>query len=317
MLRGMQDAFRQGQRQSQMKQVAIALREMHKEKNSFPPAALSDPRTGRPLLSWRVAVLPGLGEVALYREFKLDEPWDSPHNRPLLTRMPAMFAPPGTAPSEGRTDLQVLVGPGTAFEPGPGGAGRSLREFTDGTATTILFVRAAESVDWTKPADLVYDPKGPLPRLADSSLATIVIALADGDIVNLRRDRPEAALRALITRNGGETLPPGLALRAVLSGRLTVGGTPCPGGLVRFHSDENPAEVVSVGRAEAEGTYRAYGIVKGRYRVSVLGPAGAKVSVPSRYADPTTSGMRVEVQDGQKPFDVELGGENGKRGLRK
>jgi hypothetical protein len=312
MIRGIQDAARRMQRQNQMKQLAIALRQMHKVKNSFPPAALNDPRTSRPLLSWRVAVLPHLGEEDLYREFKLDEPWDYPQNRPLLKRMPAVFAAPGTRSLEGRTDLQVLVGQGTAFEPGPGGAGRSLREFTDGTAVTILFVQAAEPVEWTKPADLVYDPKGPLPRLRDSSAPTIDVALADGTVAELRRGMPEAALRAMMTRNGGESLPVGSGLPAILTGRLTVGGTPYPGGLVRFHRDENPAELLSVGRAEADGTYPVYGIVPGRYRVSVLGPPGAKVSVPERYADPATSGLRAEVQEGQETFNVELGSKDDK-----
>src|SRR3954451_19781343 len=47
----------------------------------FPASAIRD-RNGRPLLSWRVALLPMLGESELYGRFKLDEPWDSPANRP-------------------------------------------------------------------------------------------------------------------------------------------------------------------------------------------------------------------------------------------
>ena len=46
----------------------------------------------RPLLELRACrMLPYLGEDALYKEFKLDEPWDSEHNRKLLARMPAVF----------------------------------------------------------------------------------------------------------------------------------------------------------------------------------------------------------------------------------
>jgi hypothetical protein len=51
-------------------------------------------KSGQPLLSWRVAILPYLEEQSLYSQFKLDEPWDSPHNRPLLQKMPRIFRAP-------------------------------------------------------------------------------------------------------------------------------------------------------------------------------------------------------------------------------
>src|SRR5205814_1696406 len=62
-----------------LKQLAGALDKYHEKHGSYPPAALCDGE-GRPVLSWRVALLPYLGEEALYNEFKLDEPWDSLHN---------------------------------------------------------------------------------------------------------------------------------------------------------------------------------------------------------------------------------------------
>ena len=48
----------------------------------------------RPLLSWRVAILPDLGERELYEQFHLDEPWNSPHNLVLVGRMPKVYAHP-------------------------------------------------------------------------------------------------------------------------------------------------------------------------------------------------------------------------------
>jgi hypothetical protein len=38
-------------------------------------------------LSWRVKLLPYLEQDHLYRQFKLNEPWDSPHNQALLKEM--------------------------------------------------------------------------------------------------------------------------------------------------------------------------------------------------------------------------------------
>src|SRR5262249_19374530 len=55
---------------------------------SLPPAASYDLQ-GKGLQSWRVHLLPFLGEDKLYKEFRLNEPWDSDHNKKLLSRMPA------------------------------------------------------------------------------------------------------------------------------------------------------------------------------------------------------------------------------------
>ena len=76
--------------------IGLALHEHHDTRGSFPKAAITD-KQGRPGLSWRVAILPFLGEQALYAKFKLDEPWDSPANKPLLGEMPAVFACPSAS----------------------------------------------------------------------------------------------------------------------------------------------------------------------------------------------------------------------------
>ena len=85
-----------------LKQVGLAMYNYREAHGRFPAPAIQGP-DGKPLLSWRVAILPYLSENELYQSFKLDEPWDSPHNKPLLERMPQLFAPPrppGQAPGE-------------------------------------------------------------------------------------------------------------------------------------------------------------------------------------------------------------------------
>ena len=49
----------------------------------FPPAYSVD-KDGRPLHSWRVLLLPYLDEEELYKQLRLDEPWDSPHNKAVF-----------------------------------------------------------------------------------------------------------------------------------------------------------------------------------------------------------------------------------------
>ena len=83
-----------------LKRIGLALHNYQSAEGHFPAAAITG-KDGKPLLSWRVAILPyledydGRGCEDLYKAFRLDEPWDSPHNKPLLARMPAVFAAPG------------------------------------------------------------------------------------------------------------------------------------------------------------------------------------------------------------------------------
>ena len=79
-----------------MLRLAFALDQFDAEHGELPPPAVCD-KNGKLLLSWRVAILPQLGEKALFDQFKLDEPWDSPHNSKLVERMPAVFAAPEQA----------------------------------------------------------------------------------------------------------------------------------------------------------------------------------------------------------------------------
>ncbi len=125
-----------------LKQLVLAMHNYHDVYKQFPPAAIRDAQ-GRPLLSWRVALLPFLEENQLYHQFHLDEPWDSPHNKPLLAKMPQVFSPrSATLRAEGKTTLLVPVGKQTIFGPPEGVA---IREITDGTVNTILIVDADEA----------------------------------------------------------------------------------------------------------------------------------------------------------------------------
>src|SRR2546421_12689862 len=88
----------------------------HDTHKHFPPAALRG-KEGKPLLSWRVLLLPYLEQDSLYKEFHLDEPWDSEHNKKLLARMPKLFAGPDEkALAAHETHYQAFVGKGAVFE---------------------------------------------------------------------------------------------------------------------------------------------------------------------------------------------------------
>src|SRR5262245_21218967 len=204
------------------KLLAIGLLNFQDNHQKLPAAAAFRDRDGKPLLSWRVALLPFIEQGALYNQFKLDEPWDSPNNRALLARMPLTFARPGEEPgADGLTHYQVFTGKGALFEeppenlvpnpnlpPGMLRKGSGLGQIPDGTSNTIMIAEAKNAVPWTKPADLEYDPNGPLPGLGGRFSAGFNAAMADGSVRFVRYSNAESTVRALITRNGGEVLPP-------------------------------------------------------------------------------------------------------------
>src|SRR5262249_38211559 len=109
-------AAARAQNSNNLKRIGIAFHEFLDEKKTFPRHAIYSPDGKTPLLSWRVAILPYLGEKALYDQFKFDEPWDSQHNRRLIPKMPKVYAPvlAGKA-DEGKTFYQVFTGPNTMF----------------------------------------------------------------------------------------------------------------------------------------------------------------------------------------------------------
>jgi hypothetical protein len=177
------------------------------------PASYSSDKTGKPLLSWRVHILPFVEGEALYRQFKLDEPWDSPHNKKLIARMPAIYKAPGSLNSPGKTNyLSIRVAqaviklPPRAMWGKKNPVGASFREITDGTSNTAMVVEAsdAKSVIWTKPDDLVPDVKDPAKGIRGLRRNGFSLLLSDGSVRFLSDRIDPRVLKAVFTRNGGE-----------------------------------------------------------------------------------------------------------------
>ena len=202
--------------------VTKALLAFEAKHGTLPPAATRD-AAGRPLLSWRVAILPFLGADAakLSAEFRQGEPWDSPHNMALVTRMPAAFE--GFAHKRGQplTPYQVFAGAGTAFD---GPAGIATKDFPDGKLT-VLVGESGRLVPWTKPQDIRYDPTGPIlgwMRSNSNQLdGRVWLGFADGTVAAVRtgtglpqpgaptQAESQRRLKAAVTRNGKEPLTRG------------------------------------------------------------------------------------------------------------
>jgi hypothetical protein len=193
--------------ENNLKQLALGLITYADANNgNMPPAFVS--KDGKPLYSWRVLVLPYIEQDKLHQQFKLDEPWDSKHNKTLLEKMPKVFEPvAGKTKEKHATYYQVLVGGGAAFAGDQRqGVAKYPASFTDGTANTILLVEAGEAVPWTKPVELTYDPKKPLPKFGGLFKDGFHAAFADGVVRFIGKDADKDTLRAAITASGGEVI---------------------------------------------------------------------------------------------------------------
>jgi prepilin-type processing-associated H-X9-DG protein len=203
------EAARRAQCINNLKQIGLAMFNYESTYGCFPPSATYD-ESGRPLLSWRVMILPFLEQGPLYSKFHLDEPWDSPNNKPLGEVMLTVFKCPSNPEPGALTNYQVIVDPRSIFTGKPTGV--SIREITDGTANTFLVVEAARPVPWSKPEDLtlssLHDPTqggagskhpgGFNASMADGSVRFIRSSV--GNTIN-----PQL-LRSLATRDGGEVV---------------------------------------------------------------------------------------------------------------
>lgn len=188
-----------------MKEIGLALQIHHDSHKSLP--APGGPGSGSQL-SWRVRILPDLEEGALYEQFHHDEPWDSPHNRALIAKMPEVFKNESGGLPEGKTNYLLVTGPSTAFP--DGGATPRLAAFSDGTSNTILMVEADadQAVEWTKPDDWQLDPNNPTRGLGTLRHGGFLAAFADGHIEFVRDDRGPETIKAMMSPAGREVIQP-------------------------------------------------------------------------------------------------------------
>ena len=190
-----------------MGQIMMALHNYHDQNGKF-PGGFAD-KTGKPGLSWRVAILPFLEQQNLFTQFKLDEPWDSESNKKLIQYMPKQFAPPRTD-TNGYTFCRGFSGPNTwlparSGKPGQPLDGVPILQIVDGTSNTILVAEAYEPVIWTKPDELAFNPAAP-PKLGGVFGTGAVVGMGDGSTRFINKTIDPKALANAIQINDGNVV---------------------------------------------------------------------------------------------------------------
>ncbi|MEM9186929.1 MAG: DUF1559 domain-containing protein [Planctomycetota bacterium] len=207
--------------------ISRALMEHLEEKGRLPPRCTLD-KERTPLLSWRVVLLPKLGYDDLYQEFRLDEPWNTPHNLRVMEQMPDVYRSPER--TDNKTCVLAINDRSSAM-----GQRRPLgpTAFEDGARDTLLILEAPpeRAVEWTRPDDFDVEPRAPLAGLGSHRGGLVFVGWADGSAGSIPSSTSARQFLAATTFEGGEPfrqyqINSPIDPSAVLAG----GGAPAGGG---------------------------------------------------------------------------------------
>ncbi len=218
------EAARRTQSKNNLKHIGLALHNYYDVHKHFPPAVLIGP-DGKTPHSWRVAILPyfgsrapgAVGHKALYKEYRLNEPWDSKNNLKVARTLVPVFHNPNDnrVPKRGSdiptaaaykgtyTSYFAVVGKNTAFG---NKEGLKFRDVTDGTSNTLMIVEAKRDIPWTKPEDIQYDGKTLL-KFGGFHPSGYNVLMCDGAVRFFSENIDKKVLKYLLLINDGNAIP--------------------------------------------------------------------------------------------------------------
>ncbi len=208
-IQGARSNIARGNFKAQLGRVTLGLHQYEQQYGVFPPAYTvgSD---GQLLHSWRVLLLPQLGQQDLYQKLRLNEPWNSPHNSQFHRLRPEVFGNPWFTDSlTGETHVLAIVGPETVW---PGRYSAKIADVVDGPSNSLQLVGYFEAdIHWMEPrdvtsADVVEKVVAPV-NPATQAWSGVLVAFVDAHVRLINKSIDRKILRALTSINGGIPLP--------------------------------------------------------------------------------------------------------------
>lgn len=188
-----------------MRQIGLAMHSYHDLYKQFPPAYTTN-WEGKPMHSWRTAVLPFTDDpeaIAVYEQVDWDKPWDDPANAILQKPVPVYSGPGSNVPPD-MTVYLAVVDPKAVFR---GADPIQFREILDGTANTVVVVEGtpSQAVPWASVEDVTAD-EFINPPMDFQHRGGQHIMMADGSIRFLSGDTAPGLREALVTRAAADTI---------------------------------------------------------------------------------------------------------------
>jgi len=192
--------------QNNMKQIGLALHNYVDVMGRF-PSNIVDAK-GKPILSWRVELLPYIEQNVLYQQIDRKLAWNEGKNKTVSEVHISTFS---STPNDGKTMpaktrfLAPKSKDGILYAEKPA----KITDIPDGTSNTLFFVQVNEdqAKNWMEPDDWEPNAKDILKGVLDEKLGGFNASYSDGSVRFIKKEFGAKYLKALITRAGGEVVP--------------------------------------------------------------------------------------------------------------
>ena len=194
-----------------IRQLVLSFHNYHDINGKFPPPFTVD-ADGKPLHSWRILVLPYLEQNELYKQIRLDEPWDSEHNKQFHDKMPWVFKCSTNTLGNPQRDTVYCMVVGKDMIGVPDGKGIRVVQITDGTSNTMLIAERKTPVCWMEPVDILQEHAYLGVNKHEFGIGSehsggANTGFADGSSRFIKDDIDLKILKAILTKAGGESVP--------------------------------------------------------------------------------------------------------------
>lgn len=194
-----------------LKQIGLAMHNYHDTYQALPAQAVLD-ENGRPMHSWRVAILPFIEQGPLFDRYNFDEPWDSPNNRVIGEQPMTIFQCPSSERTKdtNQTNYFVVYGDETMFGPN---RWTKFSDVPDGLSNTIMVVECdSMNVKWSEPVDIPFDqmefkinpPSGV--GVSSDHAGGAQVLIGDGSVRFISDSIDEQTFRYALIRNDGNNV---------------------------------------------------------------------------------------------------------------